>query len=73
MDVFLFYINVKRKVYLVGYVLSVFLALSYALGKEIFYLSVYRAKIILRPCGNGGIELWRKAEWDLLLLTVVHQ
>ena len=65
-------IELGRNVDLIGNVFSVFLPLSHTLGEQIFDLTVHRAKIILRPRGNGGVELGGEAQRDLFFLTVVH-
>ena len=51
---------------------ALFLALAYTFCQQILNLSVDRTEIILRPCGNGGVQLGRQAQWHLLLLTLVH-
>ena len=49
-----------------------FFSLTNALGKKILDLSVDRAKVILRPRRDGGIQLWRQAKGDLLFSLIVH-
>ena len=51
------YINIKRQVDLVRDVFAVFLSLPDTFGQKILDLSVDRTEIILRPGGNGGVEL----------------
>ena len=69
---YLLQIQLRRQVDLIRNVLSVFLALTDALSKEIFDLTVDGAKVVLCPRGNGGIPLWRHTEGDLLLALLVH-
>lgn len=43
----------RRGTYIIGYILSVFLTLFDTFCQKIFNLTIYRAKIVLRPGGNG--------------------
>ena len=56
---FSFDIKLRRHIYLVGDIFSVFLPLTDALRQQIFYLPVYGAEIVLRPRGDGGVKLRR--------------
>lgn len=68
----LFDIKFGRNVHLIRNVFPVLFSLANALGKKILDLSVDRAKVILRPRRNGGIQLWRQAKGDLLFSLIVH-
>ena len=65
-------IQFGRNVDLVRDVFPVLFPLSDAFCEQIFDLPVYRAEIILRPSGNGDVELWGEAQRDLLFLIIVH-
>ena len=53
------YINVQWSVDLIRYILTVFLALFYTFGQQILYLTVDRTEVVLRPCGDIVIQLFR--------------
>ena len=50
-------------------ILSVFLPLADTLGEQILDLTVYRAEIVLRPGGDGGVQLGTQPQRDLLLVV----
>ncbi len=66
------YIDLLGNIRLLRYVFPGFSPLPDTFSQQIFDLAVDRAKIVLRPGGNGIIELGREAERDLLLLVVAH-
>ncbi len=66
-------IQLRRKIDLFTYILSVLFSLSHTFRKKIFDLPVYRAKIILRPCRDGGIQLLGEAERYLFFLHSLIQ
>ena len=65
-------IQFGRNINLVGYIFSVFLALTHAFGQQIFNLAVYGAKIVFGPCGDRIIQFGRQAQRHLLFLIFVH-
>ena len=67
--VFSFNIQFYRHVDLVGDILSVFLPLADTLGEQLLDLTVYRAEIVLRPGSDGGIQLGREPQRNLLLVV----
>jgi len=67
-----FYIQLGWDVELVGDVFSVLFTLSDAFGQEIFDLSVHRSEVILCPCGDRVIELFRQSERNLFLSVIAH-
>lgn len=69
---FLFDIQLRGHVDLVGDILAVLLPLPDTLGEQVLDLAVHRAEVILRPGGNGGIQLGREPQRDLLLAVRRH-
>ena len=69
---FLFNIQLRRDIDFVGDVFSVFLSLADAFGQQVFDLTVDRAEIVLRPRGDGIVELSGQTERNLLFLIIVH-
>ena len=65
----LFDVDVQGFVELGGHIFAVLLSLPDALGQEVFDLSVDGTEVVLCPCGDGVIELRRKSERDLFLLS----
>ena len=68
---FLFDIQFRRDIYLVGNIFAVLLPLAHALGEQVFNLTVNAAEVILRPGGNGIIELRGNSQWNLLFLLII--
>ena len=65
-------IQLGRNIDLIRDVFPILFSLSDAFGEQIFDLTVHRAKIILCPGGNGGVELGGEAQRKLLFLIIVH-
>lgn len=61
-----------RDVQLVGDIFPVLFALTHALGKQIFDLSVHRAEVILCPCRDSVVQLCRQPQRDLLFSVITH-
>ena len=71
-SLFLLNIKLRGQVYFFSHVFPIFLPLTDTFAKQIFYLPVYRAEIVLCPGGYGGVKLWRKPKGNLFFLIVVH-
>ena len=52
-------VHIKRSINFIGYIFAVLFALFNALGQQIFNLTVDRAEVVLRPCGDIVIQLFR--------------
>ena len=65
-------VQVGRGVYFIGNVFSVLFPLAHTFGQKVFYLSVDGAEIVLRPSGDGVVQLGGEAKGDLLFLIVGH-
>ena len=68
----LFYVQLRRHVQLLRRGRAVLFALAHALGQKILYLPVDRAEVILRPRGDGVVQLRRQAQRHLLFRVVRH-
>ena len=66
-------IQLRRNIQFIGHVFSVLFALSDAFGEQVFYLSVYRAEIILCPCCDCIIQLGRESKRHLFLFVISHE
>ena len=65
-------IELRRHVDLFADVLTVLFPLAHTFGQQIFDLAIDGTEIVLRPGGDGGVELGRKAQRNLLFGVVVH-
>ena len=53
---YLFDIEPRRYIELVGHIFAVLFSLFDALGEKVFYLTVQRAKVIFGPYGYGVVK-----------------
>ncbi len=65
--------NAERLVDGIRDIFAVLFALLDALSQKVFDLTVDRSEIVLRPRGNGGIQLFRQSKRQLFFLIIRHR
>ena len=62
----LFQIQLRGHIQLIRNIFSILFTLTHTLGKQILDLPIHRAEVVLRPGGNGVVQLRIQPQGDLL-------